>query len=150
MPFGKSFYFFVIWELSLLEVNYIYAGADLPGGRGVDASIRDSIPCRPKGSSLVLFKKSILCRPTLKFFLGRQYILTLNGSARRKKCNFFVKTFQKKPKKDFFTRFLFENLLAAQKNWPKSGADLGISRMGRISKKLKILSTFFCRPNRYL
>ena len=77
------------------SIPYIFKTiiTDRGGFRGADApssGIRP--PADPKGPpALILFQKSIFGRPTLKFFyrrLGRQYILTLRGSARQNNAFF--------------------------------------------------------------
>ena len=69
--------------MSVLDFDwFIQSGADLRGrgGGGFTPFLRDSTPCRPKGSAFETFKKSSFGRPTLKYFLRRlwrQYILIL-------------------------------------------------------------------------
>ena len=58
-------------------------------------------PCRPKGSPLWYFFRN-------PFLAHRKYILTLRGSARQKKRDFFVNIFRKVPKNGFFDCF-FKN-----------------------------------------
>ena len=86
-------------------------GGGRPPPQGFDPLPTQRVP------PLILFQKSVFGRPTLKLFqrrLRRQYILTLRGSARQKKRDFFVKFFQNVPKNGFFDCF-FKNLPAAQK-----------------------------------
>ena len=47
--------------------------------------------------TLVLYKKSVFSRPTLKCFKKRHYILVLRGSARQKRAFFWSKFSKKKP-----------------------------------------------------
>ena len=98
------------------------AGADLGGKGGRPPPPPPSgnrPPVDPKGPPLVLFKKSIFGRPTLKFFLRRlwrQYILILRGDRTPKKRNFSVKIFQKVPKNAFFGLF-FQNFACGARSF---------------------------------
>ena len=98
----KTFGFFSIetayFEFKTIEYT-MPSGADLRGGGAYAPSSGIRPPADPKGPPFDTFSEIHFCRPTLKFFqrrLWRQYILTLRGSARQKKPDFFVKIFQKK------------------------------------------------------
>ena len=102
-------------------------------------------PADPKGPPLILFKKSIFGRPTLKFFqrrLRRQYILILRGDRAPKKPNFSVKIFQKVPKNAFFGLF-FQNSACGAKNLTKIGTKPCFGRARKIN--LVDLKNFFLK-----
>ena len=95
------------------------SGADLGGGGR--SSLKDSTPCRPKGSHIWYFLK-IHFWPTdpknsLKAPLGPIYT-NFEGGARAEKTQFFYKNFQKVPKNALFGLF-FKTSPAAPKIWPK-------------------------------
>ena len=91
-------------------------GRSLPPPQGFDP-----LPTQ-KVSTLVLFKKSIFGRPTLK------------ERERAKKTRFFVKV----PKNGFFYLFFFsKSLAAAQKIWPKQRLFSALVELGK-----------FCRPKK--
>ena len=94
----------------------------MEGGR---LPLRDSTPCRPKGSPLC----TILRYQFLNFWLtdfkiflraplAPIYTSFEGGGGRQKKRNFLVEIFQKVPKNAIFGLF-FTILPAAQKFWPK-------------------------------
>ena len=76
-------------------------GADLGGGGGgADAPPPSGIrpPADPKGPPLVLFKKSIFCRPTQKIFLKAPLApiyTSFEGERAPKKRDFFRQNFSK-------------------------------------------------------
>ena len=79
----------------------VQSGADLGGAGG--GRFRSGIrpPADPKGPPFDTFSEIHIWPTGSKIFLeapSRQYILTLRGSARQKKRDFFVKIFQKVPK----------------------------------------------------
>ena len=93
--------------------------------------LRDSTQRVPP---LVLFKKCISGRPTLKLFyrrLWRQYILTNFEEGAQKKRNFLVKIFQKVPKNAFLGLF-FQNFACGAQNLAKTGTKPGLERAGKI------------------
>ena len=77
-------------------------------GKRTPPSLRDSTPCRPKGSPLWYFLRNPFLAER------RQYILILRGSARQKTQFFLSKFLKKCPKTAFFDCF-FKNLAAAYK-----------------------------------
>ena len=104
-------------------------GADAPPPSGIRP------PANPKGTLLVLFKKSILVTDSKIFLrrLWRQYILSLRWSARKKKRDFFCQNFPKSAQKRLYDLFFFKNLPAAQKIWPKQRL---FSALGELRKSI--------------
>ena len=100
---------------------------------------------------LILFQKFIFGRPTLKFFkrcLRRQYILTLRGSAPKKR-DFLVNIFQKVPKNCFFDCFFFKICLRRRKFSQNRGKTMlwesSKNQFGRPKKKVVKIFDFFLK-----
>ena len=107
-------------------IEHLSPGADLGGWGGGGCcgrpSLRDSTPCRPKGSPLWYFQQ-IQFRPTnpknfLKAPLAPIYT-KFKGGARAKKNAIFWSKFSKKYLKMPFLDWFFKILPAAHKIWPK-------------------------------
>ena len=111
--------------------------------QGFDAPppLRDSTPCRPKGSLFVLFWDIYIWWRTKNFLKAPSAPINSNiegGGARAKKMRFFVKIFQKVAKNSFFGLF-FSNLPAAQKFLPKQQ---------NLFSALEELGKSICRPKK--
>ena len=83
--------------------HHMISGADLGGA---DASfLRDSTPCRPKGSPLWYFLRNPFLPTDPKIFEkapSAPMYTNFEGEHASKKCNFLFKIFQKVPKNGFF------------------------------------------------
>ena len=102
-----------------------HAGADFRGG-AVDWTpfLRDSTPCRPKGSPLWYFLRNPFWPTYPKISLKRlwrQYFLFLSGKRAPKKHIFLVKIFQKRPKNAFLDCFFFQFFACGAEHFAKKG-----------------------------
>ena len=123
----------------------------LRGERGADAlSLRDSTPCRPKGSSLWYFLETQFWPTSLKILLKAPcaYIYTNfeeGGSARRKNATFRSK-FSKKCLKMPFLAYFFQNFACGEENLAKIGTKQCFGRDRKINLvDLKKRSTKFSK-----
>ena len=133
-----SYFFFDFCSVFFLEKDNsvqrrIWGGARTPSP---PPPLRDSTPCRPKGSTLWYFKEIQFWPTNLKIFLKAPlapiYTNFEGGARAKKKRNFSVKVFQKVPKNAFFG-LLFQNFACGAENFAKIGTKQCFGRAREIN-----------------